>query len=495
MKTVKLLVLGMALITFSTAAQNKKAEQLKNFINRTLEKYPQIPSIGIAVVDHNTPLLVEGFGLANKEKNEAASAQTAYYIASATKSFNGILASILEDEGLFKLDDPITNYAPYKGFENKSLFEKITIKDLLTHQSGLSHPYLSIQLAYTGDYTKTGIIQSIAQDIESNKNGKAFEYTNLGYYLFDVLLQEEFGKNWKELLQEKLFTPLNMKHTTAYISKVNTSLAMPYLGLKAEEVTQSYLKKTDQTMHAAGGLVCTPQDAANWLQFNINRGKVDEQQVYKKSVVQTAHQSTVAATHNYIKIFQGEGYGLGWRTGKFGHHQAVYHFGGYTGFFSHFSFLPKEKLGVAIFVNHEYGMRIGNVIANYAYDLYLGNHKNLKAHEKEMEHKLADLLQKRIKGNAQHLAKLQERSWQLTLDRAKYAGTFQHERIGTVNVNLKENDLEVVAGNLRAVATAFTKDDCVRIELIPKSGTVIQYKIENEEVVGFYYQGAYFKRI
>ena len=129
----------------------------------------------------------------------------------------------------------------------------------------------------------------IENDTQTNEKGKVFKYTNFGYYLFDVLLQEELGKDWRDLLEEKVFKPLNMKNTSAYISKNNSKeLAWPHLGVFPGQVQKSYLMKTDATMHAAGGLVCNAKDAARFLRFFINQGKLDGKQIYPQSIVNQA---------------------------------------------------------------------------------------------------------------------------------------------------------------------------------------------------------------
>ena len=143
--------------------------------------------------------------------------------------------------------------------------------------------------------------------------------------------------------------------------------------------------------------------------------------------------------------------------GKFGQgKELVYHFGGYVGFFSHLSFLPEDKIGVSVFVNHASGGNLGNLIANYAYDLYLGNEDALQKHEAILQNDLPGGLKRYQKKMKAHHEKMAKRTWQLTLPKEKYAGEFYNAKIGKVKISYENEDIVVQIGNLNGNINTFS---------------------------------------
>lgn len=485
MKKPTLAFISSLLFSINLFAQADTSQMLNSFIQNTLETSEIVPSISIAIVSDKDVLYQETFGYSNWEKQQLATNQSVYYIASCTKPFNGLLAHILAEEGSINLNAPILNYKPFKDFERKEVFQNITIMDMLSHQSGIENPYLSFRLAYTGDYTNEEILKLIEEETRTNAAEKAFEYTNFGYYLFDYLLQAELGKSWKDLLEEKLFQPLGMENSTAYASKVPIEkLAQPHSGVFQGKVSISPLQKSDALMHAAGGLMTNIEDATRFLQFYLRKGKG----VYPEELVEHSYQQQVDAKHEYVRVFDGKGYASGWRIGEFEKEKIVYHFGGYTGYFAHYSFLPEKNIGMAIFSNTDMGMTAANLISKYAYNLYLGNKKELKKAEKILNKKVPKALAQERKAQLAHEQKMAERTWNLSLAKEKYAGTFRNEKYGTVEIFYENEQFVVIAGNLKTIATPFPTENTMRVELVPGSGTIIGFELKDGKVVSLFHQ-------
>src|SRR5258708_318167 len=82
------------------------------FIRKTMERFPEIPSVAIVVVKGDKAFFMKAYGMANREAGKQADVNTLYYIASSTKSFMALAAAQLDREGKIKLADPLTKYAP-----------------------------------------------------------------------------------------------------------------------------------------------------------------------------------------------------------------------------------------------------------------------------------------------------------------------------------------------------------------------------------------------
>lgn len=491
--TVKITPLILAFcFSLSLTAQNDKAERLTAFIEQTLAATDNLTGLSVAVAGPDGAVYTKGFGYADQAQRVAVTPETSFYIASCTKAYNGLLSSILAEEGLLDLERPILEYRPFRSFERQKVFEGITVLDLLTHQSGIENPYLSTLLAYSGDYTDAQVLRLIEEETQANETGKAFSYTNFGYYLLDALLQAELGKSWRDLLQEKVFTPLGMMHTTAYASKVSTpSEAVPYDGLYQEEISPVYLTKADATMHAAGGLMTTGKDAAQFLAYYLN----PKEGPYPAEVVRQSYQKEVSTAHGFTDAFHADGYAMGWRTGAYAGQPMAYHFGGYPGFFSSLSFMPEAKLGVAVLANNNISGQLAIRVTQYAYDLYLGNDQALKKHERQAARHLKKQLKRYRKFEAKHQAKLAKRTWQLALPKSAYAGTYRNPHLGKVTVALESGKLVARMGQIRTVATPYPHDNCARVEMAPGSGMVICFGVEDGRVKDFSFGRDLFERV
>lgn len=480
------------LFCFKLFAQTDTTQMLNSFIQETLEKSEIVPSVSVAIVSDQEILYQETFGYTDWERQKNATNQSVYYIASCTKSFTGLLAHILAEEGEIDLHTPILNYRPFKDFNRKDVFANITIMDLLSHQSGIENPYLSFRLAYTVDYTDAEIARLIGEETVQNEAGKAFEYTNFGYYLFDYLLRAEMGKSWRDLLDEKIFTPLEMENTTAYASGVDAeNLALPHRGVFNGQLKVAPLQKNDSLMHAAGGLMSSIEDAARFLQFYLGNGNG----IYPEQLVKNSYHQQVEGKHDFVRVFDGKGYASGWRIGEFENEEIIYHFGGYIGYFAHYSFIPEKNIGMAVFTNTDMGMTSANLISKYAYNLYLGNKKEVRRAERILHKKVPKALAKQRKAQLAHEQKLAERTWNLSISKEKFAGIYHNENLGSVEIQYQEGQSILTAGYLKTVATPFAAENTMRIELVPGSGTVIGFELIDEEVVSLFHQRETFVKV
>ncbi|MCE7992104.1 MAG: serine hydrolase [Roseivirga sp.] len=491
----RFIALLLLVVTFANA-QKGAQKDIDTFIQKTLKAFPEVPGISIAVVQGNRPLFVKGYGYADREKDIKSEKSTPFYIASTTKSFMSMLSVILEQEGKLDLDTPLTTYKPFKYLKNKSVFEQITITDLLNHTSGIENGFLTFRDAYTGDKSADIMSMLLEEVTELKEDGKVYEYDNLGYNILDVLLQKELNLDWRELLDEKLFTPLGMKRTTAYISegeRKNWKMAWPYMSYKQGETPRAPLMKDDSMMQAAGGLICSAEDAANWLLFNINSGKLKGKQIYPASLVDRTHK-TLSTYDREGQIFHDKGYGLGWINAKFKDKDIVYHFGGYTGFFSHISFMPSEKIGIAVFANESFfGDNVSNLIATYVYD-YLTNLVPAEGYDKGLE-QLRAMVARLHGGFARDTENRAKREWKLDLPMKAYTGKYYNKHMGTIQVVLEEGKPKVSLGRLNSVAEPFTRDNSMRVMLIPLRGEPLMFKPSGNQVNEVVYKGQSFTRI
>lgn len=473
-------------------AQDGRSQRLTAFVEKALEASGVVPGLSVSVAGPNGALYSRGFGLADLDSKAPVTPHTPFYIASCTKAYTGLLAAVLHEEGEIDLDRALLSYRPFRDFEGQAPFDGLTVRSLLHHQTGLANNYLSFPLAYSGQYTEAHILQLIEEETTLADESRVFEYSNLGYYLFDALLRAELGKSWREMLQEKVLLPAGLSSTSGYVSSnLGEKPAVPYRGLEAGAQKAVYLRKTDATMHAAGGLLASGADAAVFLSLFLGK----EVPGLPAAALAAAHTRPVLAGHEFTDVFQAEGYGLGWRTGEYAGQGLAYHFGGYPGFFANYSFMPEAGLGVAVLSNFGLSDPLSILVTQYAYDLYLGNERALQRHERNLLKTVRKPLRKYRKGEKKHQRKLAARQWQLSLPTAVYAGTYKNEKVGEAVITAHRGQLRVEMGNLMAKPTPYPCEDCMRLELIPGWGMVVQFEVADGQPVSVQFGGDRFERI
>ena len=473
-------------------------------IRKTVTTFPDLPGIAIVVIKDDKPIFVRAYGMADREAGMKSDTDTLYYIASSTKSFTALAAAMLDQEGKIKLSDPVTKYTPGVRFKSE-IPDKVTIRDLLTHTSGLRNTALMNRLAFTGQIDQREIDHVFAEGTTFNEAsfGK-YNYTNLGYNIYGLALHYQLHKKWQDLLQERIFGPAGLAHTTAYASKARAKkyqIAAPYVidtdAADAGKMVRSQLEKTDENMQSAGGIFMSISDLGRWLTLNMNDGRLSGNQVVPAALIRQAQTGYTTSTRNEPP-FSGDGeYGLGWQIGKYRNEKVIYHHGGYPGYRSHVSFMPDKKIAVGVLVNNDtLGGRLADMLAAYAYDSWLRT-ENFEADYAKQVQETVTAFESRRQGIAAEAAQRAKREWQLTASFADYAGNYTNDLLGTIEIVAKEKALAVRMGSLNTVATPFTQKDTIRVVMLPGgNGEVMGFVKDTEgKVVSLNFGGATFTRV
>lgn len=473
-------------------------------VQKTLAMFPDLPGIAIVVIKDDKPIFLRAYGMADREAGIKADTDTLYYIASSTKSFTALAAAMLDQEGKIKFSDPVTKYTPGIRFKNE-MPSKITIRDLLTHTSGLRNVALINRLAFTGQIDQRELDHVFAEGTTFNDaNFGKYAYTNLGYNIYGLALHYHLQKKWQDLLQERIFAPAGLDHTTAYVSKARAKkqkIAAPYVidtdAVNAGKMVRSQLEKTDDNMQSAGGIFMSISDLGRWLNLNMNGGRLGGKQVVPADLLRNAQTGYTKSTRNEPP-FSGDGeYGLGWQIGTYRNEKVIYHHGGYSGYRSHVSFMPDKKIAVGVLVNNDaLGGRLADMLAAYGYDWWLRT-ENFEADYAKQLQDTASAYERRKQGIAAEAAERAKREWQLTKPFSEYAGKYTHDVLGTFEIVAKGKALAVRMGYLNTIATPYTQPDTIRVVMLPGgNGEVIAFIKDAEGKIGsLNFNGVIFTRV
>jgi CubicO group peptidase (beta-lactamase class C family) len=450
------------------------------------------PGIGVVVVRDTSIIYAKGLGYADVEARRPFTPTTEFYIASTTKSFTGLAAAILDGEGRFQLHAPLSTYLPNLTLHAPLRADSISILSLLTHTHGISGDGpVTNRLAYTGEYSGDAQLITLLASHEPAAHGRAYQYGNIGYNVAALAMDAATGESWRAVLDQRVFRPLGMHSTSTYVSAFPAdTYAMPYT-LTRQGFERTRFGKFDENMQSAGGIVTTPIDMGRWLIANIGNGWIDGHQVIPAEAFEKAH-------HNYLDLdihAQGEhqiGYALGWRVVDTGRDTMLVHGGGFKGFATYMSFVPKQGIGVAVMANNsEVGNVAVSIIANAIYRTIASGRP---MESDSLTALRADVSNAKARYNAE-LSRRAARPQNLPLPLDAYAGSYANADWGTLTLSVINGKLVARMGRAESAVEAFDASrNLLRFELFG-NGEVVTPHVEDGRVVALEMSGAKYSRV
>ena len=303
---------------------SERLDRIDSYFNKAIKKN-QIPG-AVALIRRNNKIIYnKAFGYSDVENKIMYSTDDIFRIASMTKALTSLAVLMLWEEGKFNLDDPIEKYIPeFKDltiltdfnetdstYLSKPAKNKISIRHLLTHTSGIGYGVIDSDARFKAIYKKQGIVDLFTTDsidIESNvkklaqlplhhEPGEAFTYGEsldvLGYFI-EVISQKSLDVFFKE----RIFDPLEMRDTYFYLPKTHQDRLVPiqtnkdgfWTKYQGDFYDTNYPVKGAKTFLSGGaGLTSTTADYSNFLQMFLNKGSFNDKQILGKKTVELVY--------------------------------------------------------------------------------------------------------------------------------------------------------------------------------------------------------------
>lgn len=459
----------------SAASGISEAKDIDAFARKALARVGAVPGLSMAVVKGSDVVLTAGYGVTDLRTGKPVDADTAFYIASATKAFTALAIAATAERGTFGLDAPLKTWIGDSPLP-PNLAASTSLNDLLSHRSGLENEPIAFRAAYSGAHTPR-IMRDLLSETRRERSNGDFRYANTGYNLATTLIEDRFGRDWRALVETEVLQPAGMRHTTARIDRARRtmSVAVGHTPASDGRMAASPLQKTDATMQSAGGLVSTARDMARWLRIQLNDGVLDGRRAFPPGLVASTHRSLVAQQTTFGP-YRREGYGLGWQIGRYDEAVLIHHFGNFAGSRAHVSFMPERGTGVAVMANEDaMAGELVDLVANYAYDRLAGRPDLEARYDGELT-ALTQRLSKRREGLAASRSQRAARPWSLQQPNKAYAGAYHNPAMGRLDIAEKNGRMIVKAGLMTSTAEAGADPESVRVELIPLTGQIIRFE-------------------
>jgi len=312
----------------TAAADRLAAQALSN---------PGAAGLSVAVARNGKVILSKGYGLAEVEHDAKADGNSMFRMGSITKQFTAAAIMRLVEQGRIGLDDPITRHLP----EYNTQGREITVRHLLTHTSGIKS-YTEIKRVMVDEpereFTHREMLDMVQHEPLAFEPGTRFAYSNTGYYLLGMIIEDISGKDYCAYLQDEFFGPLGLTRTRCDSNtEIIKGRAQGYT-VEGEKLVNDRGLATGTTF-AAGGLLASAHDLVVWADA-LAAGKIVSQASYK--LMSTPLKLVGGDAHDY---------GFGLFIDSLDGHARVQHGGDIFGFNSMLARFPDDDVAVAVISN------------------------------------------------------------------------------------------------------------------------------------------------
>jgi CubicO group peptidase (beta-lactamase class C family) len=350
-------------------AQSGPPADLDAYVARDMKTF-DVPGIALAIVKDGKVVFAKGYGVRKVGDAAPVDENTLFGIGSNTKAFTAAALATLVDEGKISWDDKV--YERLKGFQmyDPYVSHEMTIRDLLTHRSGMGLGEGDLLFWPHTTYTREDIIYRLRFMKPASSFRSHYAYDNLMYIAAGQIIPAVTGKSWEEYIREKILQPLGMKttnlSTTAF--KPGDNYAWPHS--KVEGKLQTIPFQDLDNAGPAGAINSSVAEMAKWIMLQLNHGKFPGREGRLFSEAQS-HEMWTAQTLTPISTADSplaalrpkfSAYALGWGIRDYHGRKLVGHSGGVSGFVTRVLLVPEENLGMVILTNAEDGGAFESIV-------------------------------------------------------------------------------------------------------------------------------------
>lgn len=331
-----------------------------------------VPGLAIAIVHNDSVIFAKGYGVRDVRHPEPVDAHTLFAIGSNTKAFTSAVIGTLVDAHKMSWDAPVTTYLPWFQLYDPWVSREITIRDVLSHRSGLGRR--GDLLWYGSAYSRDEVLRRIRHLKPNTSFRSQFGYQNIMFLAAGQAAAAAAGQTWDQLIESRIFGPLHMTESNTSVTALagQSDVAQPHLIAKGQATAIPW--RNIDNIGPAGSINSNVTDMAKWVRMQLDGGTVDGTRVIQAATLAETHaaQTIIATPHDTLfPSTHFTDYGFGWVLEDYHGRELVWHDGGIDGMLSEVRLIPEEKLGFVILTNAE-GHNLGPALSYRIMDAFLG---------------------------------------------------------------------------------------------------------------------------
>ncbi len=340
--------------------------RLTSDVERTMKLF-DVPGIAIAIVKDGKVVATQGFGVRKLGAPDKVDAKTLFEVASNSKAFTAAALAMLVDEGKLAWDDPVTKHLPDFQMYDAYVTHEMTVRDLLTHRSGLGLGAGDLLWWPTTNFSTDEIIHKLRHIRPATSFRSSYAYDNLLYIVAGKIVAAKSGKTWGETIRERILTPVGMTATTTSLAEGAGNADVANAHSKIDDRIAAVKAMPVPNAVGAVGINTNAEDIARWMNVLLAGGRVGTDANGKELRLYSAKQAREMWTaQTPMRISEPDpklaatrpnflAYGLGFQLRDWQGRLLAMHSGALQGFYSKVVLVPEAKLGIAILTNAESG--------------------------------------------------------------------------------------------------------------------------------------------
>jgi CubicO group peptidase (beta-lactamase class C family) len=373
---ISLIVIFFFVFSSSILAQPITSPEIDALVEKTLKAF-DVPGIAVAVVKDGKIIHAKGYGVRSLATKQKVDENTLFGIASNSKAFTVAALGMLIDEGKVKWDDRVTDYIPEFKLYSPYVTDAFTIRDLLTHRSGLGLGAGDLMFwPDSNNFTLNDVIHNLRYLKPVSGFRTKYDYDNLLYIVAGTVVSRVSGMPWEDFIETKIMKPLGMTQSAASFRRVKNKSNVIDPHAPVDGVVKVIRRDWSQVADPAGGIYSNLTDMCKWIIMQMDNGKYGDglkNQLFSEAVhedmwtPQTIIPVRGATTYNT----HFASYGLGWFLSDEKGYKVPTHTGGLAGIVTQVTLIPELKLGIIVFTNQQSGAAF-TAITNTIKDSYYG---------------------------------------------------------------------------------------------------------------------------
>jgi CubicO group peptidase (beta-lactamase class C family) len=434
----------------SRASSVMPQSDLEAYVGRVSATF-EVPGIGISIVEGNH-MWARGYGIEKMGQDASVDEHTLFPIGSNTKAFTVAALAMLVDEGKLRWDDHVEDVLPGFRLFDPYASHELTVRDLLTHRSGLGTGEGDLMIFPQTNLTRQEIVDHIRFLPPKTSFRSIYAYDNVLYIVAGALVERLAGEPWESFVARRIFVPLGMNDTVSSFGQIKTTnRAWPHAR------TSQLIRGTGPASALpvvplidneapAGAINASARDMTRWLFVQLHRGQLpgsathlySEQradEMWQPQVIEPAASvpKDVSATAPNMTA-----YALGWNVTDYRGHHIITHGGAVYGGISSVVLIPELQTGFVVMTNAEERYAV-DAIVDHLLDHYLGagNTDWIAPFKKVRDDSLAEA-QAALKGST-----ISSNRPGPSLPLATYVGVYRDPWYGTVTVNQTASGLSI----------------------------------------------------
>jgi CubicO group peptidase (beta-lactamase class C family) len=333
----------------------------------------KVPGLAVAIVQGDSLVFAKGYGVLEIGKPTPATEHTRFAVGSTTKAMTVASLAMLVDEGKLKWDDRVIDYFPDLQLYDAYATRELTVRDLLTHRTGL--PSTDLLWAFPeNQYSSAEMMRRLRYVRPISSFRSQWEYQNNMYGIAGALVAKLSGMPWETFVRTRIFAPLGMTESIPLVAEIDgkPNVAKPH-GDVHDTVRVIALRTTD-AIAPAGSVWSSVSDMSKWMRFMLDSGRIGTRRLIQPATfreIVAPQMRAPMSQYPALALAQPHffSYALGWFVQDF-HGETVWmHTGSIDGMSAIIGLLPERHVGVYVLANLDHA-ELRHALMYKVFDMY-----------------------------------------------------------------------------------------------------------------------------